>query len=593
MGELLYAGTKDSVIMMEFSGMLSESQILELIQFAHECIQPVIKTQEANSKRMSIIKKEKQKNQHSHHQSDIELRKQLGLDTIEVVDSAATIPNNKQTKEHNVQNNANQVYDEAIEFVSSRLSNVLLRLFGAQLDDDEKDDDVKSNSSDVKVKIHSEATDGMLLGKVLRGRREHLVKEEIKRILLHFRPSDPKLSKDYHNLLNQDKSIINILGDTIHSQMLREAMKDASIQYKSRADGRGSDSTTNGCDTIRPISMDVPLFSDIVHGSALFTRGETQVLCTTTLGPPKDGILLHHNDPYVSSANTTAEKANNGVDNMPYRNLPVGSLRYLRSQEYLESDLNSRKVRADREQTGDSGTFKDRRRAFLQYDFPAYCKGEVQTGPGNTSRREIGHGALAEKSILPVLPSASEFPYAIRMTSEVTSSNGSSSMASVCGVTLSLLDAGVPITAPVAGVSVGLVQDKHNNSHQLLLDITGTEDHFGVIDFKVAGTREKVTAFQLDVKEALSFSVIADALNLAKVGRNAIIEEMKAQCNTSSKGDISDLSPRPEPKATAPRCSVVRFDPARKKDLLGPGGVVIRQMEDRFNVSLDLTQEGK
>lgn len=339
--------------------------------------------------------------------------------------------------------------------------------------------------------------------------------------------------------------------------------------------------------------MDVPLFSDIVHGSALFTRGETQVLCTTTLGPPKDGILLHHNDPYVSSANTTAEKANNGVDNMPYRNLPVGSLRYLRSQEYLESDLNSRKVRADREQTGDSGTFKDRRRAFLQYDFPAYCKGEVQTGPGNTSRREIGHGALAEKSILPVLPSASEFPYAIRMTSEVTSSNGSSSMASVCGVTLSLLDAGVPITAPVAGVSVGLVQDKHNNSHQLLLDITGTEDHFGVIDFKVAGTREKVTAFQLDVKEALSFSVIADALNLAKVGRNAIIEEMKAQCNTSSKGDISDLSPRPEPKATAPRCSVVRFDPARKKDLLGPGGVVIRQMEDRFNVSLDLTQEGK
>ncbi|OEU09504.1 hypothetical protein FRACYDRAFT_194953 [Fragilariopsis cylindrus CCMP1102] len=456
MGELLYAGTKDSVIMMEFSGMLSESQILELIQFAHECIQPVIKTQEANSKRMSIINKEQQNNQHSHHQSDIELRKQLGLDTIEVVvDSAATIPNNKQTKENN-------------------------------------------------VKIHSEATDGMLLGKVLRGRREHLVKEEIK------------------------------------------PMKDASIQYKSRADGRGSDSTTNGCDTIRPISMDVPLFSDIVHGSALFTRGETQVLCTTTLGPPKDGILLHHNDPYVSSANTTAEKANN-----------------------------------------------DRRRAFLQYDFPAYCKGEVQTGPGNTSRREIGHGALAEKSILPVLPSASEFPYAIRMTSEVTSSNGSSSMASVCGVTLSLLDAGVPITAPVAGVSVGLVQDKHNNSHHLLLDITGTEDHFGVIDFKVAGTREKVTAFQLDVKEALSFSVIADALNLAKVGRNAIIEEMKAQCNTSSKGDISDLSPRPEPKATAPRCSVVRFDPARKKDLLGPGGVVIRQMEDRFNVSLDLTQEGQ
>ncbi|MGK3734478.1 MAG: polyribonucleotide nucleotidyltransferase [Bacillariaceae sp.] len=594
MGELLYAGTKDSVIMMEFSGMLSEPQILDLIQFAHECIQPVIKTQEEHSKRMSTIKKEQQKNQHHNHQSDIELRKQLGLDTIIEVATvpAAIVPNNKQTEENESQNNANHVYDEAIKFVTSRLSNVLLRLFGAQLDGDD-DGDTEEKFKDRKIKIHSEATDGMLLGKSLRGRREYLVKEEIKRILLHFKPSDPKISKDYHRLLDQDKSIINILGDTIHSQMLREAMKDASIKYKSRADGRGSDLTTNGCDTIRPISMDVPLFSDIVHGSALFTRGETQVLCTTTLGPPKDGILLHHNDPYVSSANTTAEKGNNCVDNMPYRNLPVGSLRYLRSQEYLESDLNSRKVRADREQTGDSGTFKDRRRAFLQYDFPAYCKGEVQSGPGNTSRREIGHGALAEKSILPVLPSPSQFPYAIRMTSEVTSSNGSSSMASICGVTLSLLDAGVPITAPVAGVSVGLVQDKHNNSHQLLLDITGTEDHFGIIDFKVAGTREKVTAFQLDVKDALSFSVIADALNLAKVGRNAILDEMKAQSNTSSKGDILDLSPRPEPKATAPRCSVVKFDPARKKDLLGPGGVVIRQMEDRFNVSLDLTQEGK
>jgi len=235
----------------------------------------------------------------------------------------------------------------------------------------------------------------------------------------------------------------------------------------------------------------------------------------------------------------------------------------------------------------------ERRRAFLQYDFPAYSKGEIQVGPRSANRREIGHSALAEKAILPTLPPASKFPYAIRMTSEVTSSNGSSSMASVCGVTLSLLDAGVPVSAPAAGVSVGLVKDASKNSHQLLLDITGTEDHYGLMDFKVAGTAEKVTAMQLDVKEPVSFSIVTDALDLAKKGRVAILDEMKAQSKISSKGAISNLLHRPELKSSAPRSSVVTFDPARKKDLLGPGGVVIRQMEDRFNVSLDLTQEGQ
>mmetsp|Transcript_9564 Transcript_9564/g.10989 ORF Transcript_9564/g.10989 Transcript_9564/m.10989 type:complete len:1011 (-) Transcript_9564:405-3437(-) len=583
-GELLYAGTKDSIVMMEFSGMLPESQIFDLIRFAHECIQPVIQIQEEKCKLMNTVKIERKKSQQHYFQSDTELRKQLGLDTQVVADvssvkattTTTTAPNN-QMGENEIYNKANQIYDEAIELVKYRLTNTSLRLFGVQPDDDnlKNSSDIYTKKEDRKITIHSEATDGMLLGKAVRGRRENLVNEEIKRIL----------RKEYHSMLHHDKSIINILGDTIHSQMLREAMKDASIKYKSRADGRGSKNSTNGCDTIRPLSMDVPVFSDRVHGSALFTRGETQVLCTTTLGPPKDGIL--HNDPYIASACASTD----GPSNAGMSNLPVGSLRYLRSQEYLESDLNSRKVRADREQTGDSGTLRDRRRAFLQYDFPAYCTGEVQTGSSSISRREIGHGALAEKSILPILPPASVFPYAIRMTSEVTSSNGSSSMASVCGVTLSLLDAGVPITAPVAGVSVGLVKDGSNNS--LLLDITGTEDHFGLMDFKVAGTKESITAFQMDVKKALPFTLIEDALNLAKEGRSIILEEMSIQSKISSKGDITDLSSRPEPKNTAPRSSVVTFDPSRKKDLLGPGGVVIRQMEDRFNVSLDLTQEGQ
>lgn len=576
LGELLYAGTKDSVVMMEFSGILSESRLLELIRLAHDSIQPVLKAQ----KRM--LKNQKKPQQ---YQDDNELRKQLGIAIEEDFSNSTTQLSPEQTEQREYRKKANEVYKEAAEFVNFHLRDVVLRLFGARIE--ENSEHVDRSIEHRKIAIHSEEKDGSLLGKIVRGRRETIVKHEIKRVLERFEPSDSQLAEEYRTLLEQKKSILSTLGDTIHSQMLREAMKDVSIMYKCRADGRGGN-FSSGTDTIRPLSMDVPALPDVVHGSAIFTRGETQVLCTTTLGPPRDGML--QNDPYEPITETLK---NASEDDTPSKTLPVGSLRYLRSQEHLESDLNSRKVLADREQTGDSGTFKERRRAFLQYDFPAYCNGEIQTGPSSGSRREIGHGALAEKAILPILPPVSEFPYAIRMTSEVTSSNGSSSMASVCGVVLSLLDAGVPISAPVAGVSVGLVQDASNKSHQLLLDISGTEDHYGLIDFKVAGTSDKVTALQLDVKQPVSLSIVADALQLAKEGRVAILEEMRVQSDSSSDGVIVGLSPRPELKPSAPRSSVVKFDPARKKDLLGRGGVVIRQMEERFNVSLDLTQEGQ
>jgi len=573
-GELLYAGTKDSVVMMEFSGILSESRLLHLIRLAHESIQPVLDMQER------ITKFQESEN----CQDDNELRKQLGI-AIETDDSNLTTPgSSQQAEESECQMKANRIYDEANQFVNRNLRDAVMRLFGAKLEDAEE---VHYPVEGAEVKIHSEENDGPLLGKTIRGRKENIIKFEIKRLLRRFEPSDSQLAKEYRTLMEQDVSLNTKLGDAFHSQMLREAMVDASITQSSRADGRGGNNAA-GSHTIRPLSMDVPALPDVVHGSAIFTRGETQVLCTTTLGPPKDGIL--QNNPFEAIRETLS----NATDaDTPSKTLPVGSLRYLRSQEHLESDLNSRRVLADREQTGDSGTLKERRRAFLQYDFPAYCNGEIQTGPSSASRREIGHGALAEKAILPILPSANQFPYAIRMTSEVTSSNGSSSMASVCGVVLSLLDAGVPVLAPVAGVSVGLVQDSTNTTHKLLLDISGTEDHYGLMDFKVAGTAEEVTAMQLDVKQPISLPIVTDALNLAKEGRNVILEEMKAQSHRSSDGAISNLSPRPELKPAAPRSSVVKFDPARKKDLLGPGGVVIRQMEDRFNVSLDLTQEGQ
>lgn len=217
------------------------------------------------------------------------------------------------------------------------------------------------------------------------------------------------------------------------------------------------------------------------------------------------------------------------------------------------------------------------------------------------NRRAIGHGALAEKAIRSTIPPPDEFPYTVRLTSEVTGSNGSSSMATVCGATLALLDAGVPISYPVAGVSVGLaVNDSNKDSgvgqvdaSGLLLDITGTEDYLGACDFKIAGTKDGVTALQLDVKRPLPMEAMVQALELANAGRNAMLDEMNVLSDETSCGIISQLSPRPALKESAPRVAVVRFDPLRKRDLIGPGGAVLRQLEDRFGVSLDLTQEGQ
>jgi polyribonucleotide nucleotidyltransferase len=187
----------------------------------------------------------------------------------------------------------------------------------------------------------------------------------------------------YQTLQENESSFLGMLADSIGSRLLKESMQEAAIKFGCRADGRKNN-------VLRPITAEVPALPEIVHGSALFTRGETQVLCTTTLGPPRDGIPI--NDPYETAALSVGQN----VEDAPYTDLPVGSLRYLRNQEYLESDMNSRKVKASREQTGDSGTMREKRRAFLQYDFPSYSKGEVQSGPRTSAnRREIGHGTFS------------------------------------------------------------------------------------------------------------------------------------------------------------------------------------------------------
>eukprot|EP00526_Cylindrotheca_closterium_P002561 CAMPEP_0113609660 /NCGR_PEP_ID=MMETSP0017_2-20120614/4613_1 /TAXON_ID=2856 /ORGANISM="Cylindrotheca closterium" /LENGTH=912 /DNA_ID=CAMNT_0000518499 /DNA_START=43 /DNA_END=2777 /DNA_ORIENTATION=+ /assembly_acc=CAM_ASM_000147 len=558
--ELLYAGTRDKVVMMEFSGLLPEENLINLIELAHGCVQPLLDTQ----KMLVDTRKSQQEIE------DEALRKELGLPPT----------NGNQTSiesESTTVGDSEQLFDEIYDFCRKEIGESSLRLFGVG--------DLSKVGSEVALapRIHG-ATDPPLVSKKLRGRKEQMLRDEIQQKLIDFEPS--KQQRDSYKDMMDDGGAIPTLADLVHSKLLKESMAQAAIKHGRRADGRGDYS--NACTTIRPLSMEVPALPDCVHGSSLFTRGETQVLCTVTLGPPKDGIAIK--DPYKPITDPSKEAAKE----LPFQDLPVGSLRYLNTQEYLESDLNTRRVMADREQTGDSGTMKERRRAFLQYDFPAFSKGEVQKGPSGGNRREIGHGALAEKALLPILPEAEAFPYAIRMTSEVTSSNGSSSMATICGVTLALLDAGVPIASPVAGISVGLAAGKtEKDRHRLLLDITGNEDYFGSMDFKIAGTDSAVTAFQLDVSTPLPLDVVSKAILLAKDGRIEMLSEMESQSRETSGGEVSSLLPRSDLKDAAPRVNIVKYDPTRKKSLVGPGGAVIRQMEDRFNVSLDLTQEGR
>lgn len=260
-------------------------------------------------------------------------------------------------------------------------------------------------------------------------------------------------------------------------------------------------------DEIRPITIEVGLLPR-PHGSALFTRGETQALSTVTLGSLEDEQIL----------------------------------------DTMEQDTTKRYMH--------------------HYNFPPYSVNEAKP-MRSTGRREIGHGALAERALIPVIPSREDFPYTIRVVSEILSSNGSSSMASVCGSTLSLMDAGVPIKKPVAGVAMGLVTD--GNNYRVLTDISGIEDHEGDIDFKVAGTRDGITALQMDIKVAgIGTEVLRDALAQAKLGRFFILDKIQAILS----------APRPELSVYAPRVITVQVPAGRIGEVIGPGGKVINEIID-------------
>ncbi|MCS7011692.1 MAG: polyribonucleotide nucleotidyltransferase, partial [Anaerolineales bacterium] len=270
---------------------------------------------------------------------------------------------------------------------------------------------------------------------------------------------------------------------------------------------------------LRPIWCEVDL-SPRAHGSGLFTRGETQVLTLATLGTLSEAQEL---------------------DSLT----PVETKRYMH-----------------------------------HYNFPPFSTGEVKPLRGQ-SRREIGHGALAERALEPVIPPESEFPYALRLVSEVLSSNGSTSMASVCGSTLALMDAGVPIKAPVAGVAMGLV--KEGDKYVILTDIQGAEDHLGDMDFKVAGTRAGITALQMDIKiSGISKAIMAEALEQARQARLAILDKILEVLP----------APRPDLKPHAPRITTIKIPVDKIGLIIGPGGKNIRALQEETNTRIDIEEDG-
>lgn len=314
--------------------------------------------------------------------------------------------------------------------------------------------------------------------------------------------------KDQNNAVKQAREICR----GIEADEVRRLI----IEDKVRPDGRQ-------IDEIRPLNSQVDLLPR-VHGSALFTRGETQVLSTTTLGALNDNQII------------------------------------------------------------DDLTVVDSKRFMHHYNFPPYCVGE--TGRmGNPGRREIGHGALGERALAQVLPSVDEFPYTIRTVADVMESNGSSSQASICAGTMSLMAAGVPIKAPVAGIAMGLIMDDNSGKYTVLTDIQGMEDHFGDMDFKVAGTKNGITALQMDIKvTGITKNIFEEALAQAHKARLEILDNMLA-CIPSPREQLSPY---------APKIAMMNIDPDKIKDVIGPGGKMINEIIAHCdNVKIDIDDDGK
>jgi len=301
----------------------------------------------------------------------------------------------------------------------------------------------------------------------------------------------------------------------VFKDLKEKVMRDEILERGQRLDGRRFDE-------IRPIWIETGVLPR-VHGSAVFTRGETQALVSATLGTEDDAQKIE------------------SVEGEAYK------------------------------------------RFMLHYNFPPFSVGEVQflRGPG---RREIGHGALAERALAPMMPGETDFPYAVRVVSDILESNGSSSMASVCGGALALMDAGVPLKAPVAGVAMGLVMDEKSGKWAVLSDIAGAEDHYGDMDFKVAGTRAGITALQMDIKvSGITMDIMRKALDQARHGRLEILDHM-VRVLAAPRNDISLF---------APRIVTIRIPTEKIRDVIGKGGATIRSIIEKTGVKIDVEDDGR
>jgi polyribonucleotide nucleotidyltransferase len=321
------------------------------------------------------------------------------------------------------------------------------------------------------------------------------------------------LKEEVVNSYPEDQTEMRAMAKKCFDHLKETIFRDDILNHRRRPDGRRFSE-------IRPITCEVGWLPR-THGSALFTRGETQALVTTTLGTKED--------------------------------------------EQFMDDLEKGEVK---------------RRFMLNYNFPPYSVGE--TGRfGSPGRREIGHGALARRALEGVLPDDTKFPYTIRIVSDITESNGSSSMASVCGGSLAMMDAGVPLKAPVAGVAMGLVME--GNKYAILTDIAGAEDHYGDMDFKVAGTHDGITALQMDIKiTGVNAQIMAEALEQAKKGRMFILDAM-VQTLPEARAAISPH---------APRIIKIKINPDKIRDVIGPGGKVIRALVEETGAKIDVEDDG-
>jgi len=352
-------------------------------------------------------------------------------------------------------------------------------------------------TSDVEAKVIGPLSDAMRISDKLESYAQ------VDRVLDELIASFPEEAGDQRA---QAKRIFKTLKEKV--------LRDEVLERGQRLDGRKFDE-------IRDIWSEIGLLPR-VHGSAVFTRGETQALVTVTLGTSADQQKIEM------------------VDGEVYK------------------------------------------RFMLHYNFPPFSVGEVKflRGPG---RREIGHGNLAERSLAPMIPDESDCPYTLRVVSDILESNGSSSMATVCGASLALMDAGIPLKSPVAGVAMGLILDEATNQHAVLSDIAGAEDHYGDMDFKVAGTRNGITALQMDIKvDGITTEIMRAALAQAQAGRFHILDKMEATIE----------SPRAAISNYAPRIITIKIPVDKIRDVIGPGGKMIRSIVERTGVKIDVEDDG-